>query len=167
MQKYQNNLQTRNGLAIVGATVRVFTSGTTTLATLYEDNESTPKTNPLTTDNNGEFSFKAADGEYDISVDPGVGHEGKSVTEITLEDLSDGFSALASTDSGKGAELVGFVQSGIATTSRTVSEKLSERRSVLDYVGSDLSASARATLVAAMKAGTNTTDLSPYVQDAV
>lgn len=139
MQKYQNNLQLRTGLALSGATLRVYLAGTSTLATLYEDNESTTKTQPLTTDNNGEFSFKAADGDYDIVVDAGPGYEGKTYSNVHLEDYTDTTSALVNTsDVTKGDALIGFRQSNASgalsgAVARTVHQKLQEFVSVKDF----------------------------------
>jgi len=66
MQKYKNNFQDDAGNAIVGASVYVYDVGTTNAATIYEDDETTTKSNPLTTDSNGQYMFKANDGDYDI-----------------------------------------------------------------------------------------------------
>jgi hypothetical protein len=66
MQQYSNNFQDVYGNAITGASITVYNEGTETAATLFEDDETTSKSNPLTTDANGQYSFKAADGDYDI-----------------------------------------------------------------------------------------------------
>lgn len=69
MQKFNGSLIRQfpslvSGNAASGVQVTIYISGTNTLATIYEDNEVTPKGNPLTTASNGFYSFKAADGKY-------------------------------------------------------------------------------------------------------
>jgi hypothetical protein len=55
-----------------GATVTVFTAGTTILATIYNDNAGTAKPNPFTADhNNGEWFFYAPGGTYDVQLSGG------------------------------------------------------------------------------------------------
>lgn len=69
MQKFNGSLIRQfpsvvTGNAAVGVQVSVYLSGTSTLASLFEDNETTPKDNPLTTIGGGFYSFKAADAKY-------------------------------------------------------------------------------------------------------
>jgi hypothetical protein len=47
-------------------TVTVYLTGTTTPATLFSDNSSTPLSNPFTANSNGYWRFYAADGRYDV-----------------------------------------------------------------------------------------------------
>lgn len=61
---------------------------------------------------------------------------------------------LASTTPGKGAELVGFKQSGAGTVARTMQEKGRERVSVLDFIPPSEHA--------AIRAGTSTMDVAGY-----
>jgi hypothetical protein len=68
MDKYQTSIANRVGRALSGASVSVFNSSTGLLATIYADNESTALANPLTTDDNGAFGFKAANGEYNLVI---------------------------------------------------------------------------------------------------
>ena len=70
MQNYVNSAAYDNGYVIPNATVSVYLTGTTTLATLYSSNSLSggTKTNPLTTDSNGSYSFYAPNGLYDISI---------------------------------------------------------------------------------------------------
>ena len=49
-----------------GATITAYLAGTLTLASIYSDNALTAKANPFTSDSNGQFSFYAANGRYDI-----------------------------------------------------------------------------------------------------
>jgi hypothetical protein len=47
-------------------TVTVYLTGTTTPATIFSDNSSTPLSNPFTANANGYWRFYAADGRYDV-----------------------------------------------------------------------------------------------------
>lgn len=69
MQRYSDSviLAGKGSLqAMAGARVYVYHAGTSTLATIYSDNGSTEQANPLTAGSDGEYSFFAADGLYDI-----------------------------------------------------------------------------------------------------
>lgn len=71
MKRYTNEvLSVTTGLSVIGATVAVFLAGTTTLATLYAEDDplSTPTLNPFATGFLGEFEFYADDGVYDLRV---------------------------------------------------------------------------------------------------
>lgn len=48
------------------ATVTVYNVGTLTLASIFDDDTGTPKSNPFTADASGYFYFYAADGRYDV-----------------------------------------------------------------------------------------------------
>ena len=64
---YQNVIQDFKGNIINGAIVSVYDTGTTTLATLYADeDETTTIDNPLTSNSNGQSLFYVAAGLYDI-----------------------------------------------------------------------------------------------------
>lgn len=82
MQKYQNNVQNRQGDAMPTAAVRVVTYPGGALATIYSDNGITPAANPLTTDSNGSFAFYAADGRYSLQI------SGNGITPLTISDIS-------------------------------------------------------------------------------
>lgn len=68
MQRFFDVVQTQSGRAIPGASVFVYVGGTSSLATLYSDNGVTPTTNPLTTNNDGEYAFYAANGVYTLVI---------------------------------------------------------------------------------------------------
>lgn len=51
-----------------GATATVYNYGTAVLASLFQDDESTPIANPITTDSDGRYEFNAADGQYTIVI---------------------------------------------------------------------------------------------------
>jgi hypothetical protein len=57
----------REGNAVAGAEVYIKT-GAGSLITLYSDNGSTTQNNPMSTDNDGECNFFAADGTYTIEI---------------------------------------------------------------------------------------------------
>lgn len=63
------------------STVSVYTHGTPTLATLYADKISgTAAPNPITVDQNGNFSFFAVPGDVDLAVPYGLTTETITVT---------------------------------------------------------------------------------------
>ncbi len=66
MQKFTYTALDAEGRPIANANVSVFQGGTNTLAALYEDNESTGKANPLTSNINGFVEAKIPAGTYDI-----------------------------------------------------------------------------------------------------
>lgn len=68
MQAHNEVAQRSNGAVVSGATVTVYLAGTATLATLYSDNSSTALANPFTANTQGEYTFYAADGRYDVVV---------------------------------------------------------------------------------------------------
>jgi hypothetical protein len=68
MKKEFGYVQDREGNAVAGAEVYIRVQGSNALATLYSDDGVTPTSNPLTTDNDGEWSAYWADGVYKIQV---------------------------------------------------------------------------------------------------
>jgi hypothetical protein len=64
MQKYTGTVQDLNGNAISGATIKITTYPADVDAVTYSDNGVIPKTNPLTSDAFGKYTFYAADGRY-------------------------------------------------------------------------------------------------------
>lgn len=91
MQKYINAVAATNaaagtaGAPVAGASVQVNVHGGGA-ATIYSDNGVTQAANPLTTDNNGSFSFYAADGHYDLVIS-GPNIVTTTVSDILLTDL--------------------------------------------------------------------------------
>lgn len=109
MEKYQDNVQNRQGKAIQGASVLVKTYPAGAVATIYSDDGVTMTTNPLTTNANGYFSFYAADGRYTLEIS-GTGIDTTILTDIEIaESLPPAISGdLSSTsNSAKGSSLVG------------------------------------------------------------
>lgn len=68
MKKHTDYVLDREGNAVAGAEVYVRKQSDNTLASLYSDNGITPTSNPVTTDNDGEFSFYAGDLTYKLQV---------------------------------------------------------------------------------------------------
>lgn len=84
MKRYEDSVLRNTGttmLPVSGATITVYTAGTTTTVSIYSDDGVTPKSNPTTTDSNGTYFFYVADGLYDIK------HEHSSITTTTKEDV--------------------------------------------------------------------------------
>lgn len=85
MQKYQDSIVNPDGTALQGVTVRVQTYPGAVDATIYSDDGVTTKTNPMTTDSLGSFSFYAADGRYQLVIS-GPGITPRTVADILLGD---------------------------------------------------------------------------------
>lgn len=75
------------------ATVTVKNHGTDTLSTIYSDDGVTPKANPTTADATGYVSFYAANGRYDLTIDPvevaGTATPTYSLGDVLLYDPAD------------------------------------------------------------------------------
>lgn len=127
MQNYQDNLIGRVGGALApikDVLVTVTNTETKLPATLFSDNGVTPLQQPLVTDDNGRFSFYAADGKYMLTF------SGKKVDtftrEIVLDDPIDNpVATLAQLRAPSGATLVNYGD-------RPVADKLGEWVSVKD-----------------------------------
>lgn len=68
MDKLGDNVQDQYGNAVYGAAIFVYEEGTTTPVVIYEDDETTPKVNPMTSDGAGRWECKIVAGTYDIVV---------------------------------------------------------------------------------------------------
>jgi hypothetical protein len=66
MRRYTGIVFSNNGAIQPNVPVQVVITGTTTLATLYADDEITPIGNPVTTDDAGQFTFKVISGVFDF-----------------------------------------------------------------------------------------------------
>lgn len=96
MQQRQNEITGRRGggplLPIAGASVTVYVrnedGSNGSLATLYSDNGVTGRSNPLTTDQLGSYSYYAADGRYN-EVISGAGIDTRTISDVLLEDPAD------------------------------------------------------------------------------
>lgn len=90
MQRYFGVIQDQTGRPIQGASVTVYTAGTTSpLPIIYLASGSrtapTVQSNPIITDANGQYSFSAPDGIYDIGV-TGGSIASQTFTNIILYD---------------------------------------------------------------------------------
>lgn len=92
MQKYQDVVLNQNGNPVSGVQVTV-TDLLGTPVSVYSANTIGLNVNPLTSDNNGRFSFYAPDGRYNLSFSFG-GNVVASITDILLEDPMDGSDAV-------------------------------------------------------------------------
>lgn len=108
MQQYSDTIQDRQGNVIGAATVTVtnYPSGTT--ATTYATNAIGSNTNPITADNNGQYSFYATDGSYTVTTSKsGITTSSKVITLLDNSSplCSTGFASLAAaiTAAGSGA----------------------------------------------------------------
>lgn len=89
MQKYQNNVQTLDGRAIVGASVTVTEYPGGAPATVYNANGSGVITQPILTNGDGEFAFYAANGRYQLQITGGGISVAQSITDVILFDPAD------------------------------------------------------------------------------
>ena len=133
MLKFEENLASRVSGALqpmLGVQVTV-TASNGLLATLYADDESTVLGNPLETDTNGYFGFKAANGEYTLTF---AGAQiATTARKIELYDADDDPPlTLAQATLPTAASRIGFQASGEGSTGRTVENKLQETVSVKD-----------------------------------
>lgn len=92
MQKYQDVVLNQNGNPVSGVQVTV-TDLAGSPVSVYSANAIGLNVNPLTSDNNGRFSFYAPDGRYNLSFSFG-GNVVASITDILLEDPMDGSDAV-------------------------------------------------------------------------
>lgn len=122
MQRYFDVVQTATGKAIAGALAYVYVGSTFTLATLYSDNGITPAPNPLTTNNDGEYAFYAANGTYTIQI-AATGYAGETKPGVVLFDPS---------DTGA-SNNIQFLQTGTGAQPRSVQSKLRDVVSVKDF----------------------------------
>jgi hypothetical protein len=111
MQRYYDTVTDQRGNALAGARVAVQSGGTN--VAIYSDDGVTRKTNPMTTDASGGFSFYAANGTYDLVVTSASGVVSSLPARVRLFDVADaGLATSAALAASSGASLVGFVQSG-------------------------------------------------------
>lgn len=92
MEKYHNTIQETNGDIITTATVTVYNAVGGAIASIFEDDETTPLPNPFTVSDanygtDGSFWFKGANAVYNIKVVNGAST--KWVYDVTLFDFED------------------------------------------------------------------------------
>lgn len=84
MIKYYGVAQDLAGNALPNATAQIKNFLTGVNASIYEDDGTTPKANPITTDSTGRFFFKVAAGKYDFVITKGSFSTTES--EITIQE---------------------------------------------------------------------------------
>lgn len=152
MQRYRDVVLNIRGEPVPGVSVLVKTFPGGVNASLFDDDSGTTLANPLTTDSNGAFSFKAANGHYSVSFS-GTGITAQTVSDITLCDPDDVITdALADLAEATGAAAVGFAPAGsiAATTVQAALVELDTEKASL----AALAASAGSSLVGFIQAGT-------------
>jgi hypothetical protein len=138
MQRYYDTVTDQRGNALAGARVAVQSGGSN--VSIYSDNGVTQKTNPMTTDANGGFSFYAANGTYDLVVTSASGVVSSLPSRVRLFDVADaGLATSAALAASSGASLVGFVQSGAGAVARTAQDKGRETVSATDFYANGVS----------------------------
>lgn len=134
MLKFEENLASRVSGALqpmLGVQVTV-TASNGLLATLYADDESTVLGNPLETDTNGYFGFKAANGEYTLTF-AGAQIE-TAVRKVQLYDEDDDPPlTLAQAAVPTAASRFGFQSDSQGSVPRTIENKLNETVSAMDF----------------------------------
>lgn len=83
-------------------TVTVYLTGTTTPATIYSDNSSTPLSNPFTADVTGHWGWYAANGRYDVQLSGGGISAPFTISDILLSDPAGGGTTVSSITAGSG-----------------------------------------------------------------
>lgn len=117
---------------LAGATVYVTSLATGLPAVLLADDEVTTIGSSVTTDTNGGFSFKVADGEYKLT----FSHSSIATfsRNIVVENMIQAQPLTKGAAAGSGgAGLIGFIQSGIGAIVRTIMAKLRESKSFYDF----------------------------------
>ena len=182
MQKYQDTVAKPNGDVLEAASILVQTYPGAGDATIYSDDGVTEATNPLTSDSKGDFSFYAADGRYQLVIS-GTGLTTKTVTDIILEDPTDGIgyttggAVAQATSKATGVELntlagaiVMHAASLAATTSvgfTLTNDQIAAHDAVLVNIKSDATASSYLTQVEAVAAGSCRIVLRNYTGGAL
>lgn len=125
MQKYQDNVQTLDGRAIVGASVTVTEYPGGTPATVYNSNGSGVITQPILTNGDGEFAFYAANGRYQLQVTGGGISVAQTITDIVLFDPEE--SGAVDSDN------VTYTPPVTGGADRELATRLSDYLSVIDF----------------------------------
>lgn len=125
---------TNAGAIAAGYKLWTYAAGTTTPQATYVDrNGASANANPIILDSRGEAIIYADDGlAYDFQLQDTLGNviwTRQGVVTSLWQIRSD----LASTASGKGGALVGFLQNGTGAVVRTAQDKARERVSVQDF----------------------------------
>jgi len=129
MQRYFGEKRDIYGRVEPSASVSVFVAGTPALATIYNSADplitpTVPKGNPFYTDQNGEYSFAAPDGVYDITVQGAGSIDYKR--NLTL-------SATVNVNPPQDSSQITYLAPYTGAISRTMQSKASDTISLLDF----------------------------------
>lgn len=156
MEKYYDVVLTTTGNVVTGASAAVTLVSTGLPATLYADNESSTITNPVTSDSRGVVAFKAANGEYDVTITNGAD---VTTRRVILHDPTEGISDWLEGRSGTYSSATAFVITGTPTDN--FGNKLAHPgRRVAIYLGTSL-AYRYADILTVTEAGNSTIALDP------
>lgn len=124
-----------NGNPAVDYLLYTYAAGTTTPIVTHQDQaQSSANTNPIVLDANGECLLWLATGqEYKFVLKTPGGSTIRTTDDISGADVSGLRADLASTATGKGADLVGYLPAGAGAVATTVTAKLRQAVSVKDY----------------------------------
>lgn len=119
MENHADVLRDQYGRFLGGGSVYVYSAGSTVLATIYSDNGTTPKGNPLSTDIlTGRYNFYAANGAYDLVFShPDATFDANHTKRITLFDPTE---VGGGGGGGGGGGTVTYCYKRISATSYTV-----------------------------------------------
>jgi hypothetical protein len=144
------------GAPLAGGQLWTYAAGTSTPLATYSDSAGTaPNTNPVTLDARGEAAIYWAALPYKVTLKDAGG-----ATIWTVDNITSGLEALASTASGKGAALVGYRRTETGAALETVALALDKQLpSIMQMIP--------AALHAAIYDKSTTTDVSAYFQAMV
>ncbi|MEF2156387.1 glycosyl hydrolase family 28-related protein [Luteimonas sp. FXH3W] len=127
-QQFFNN----SGVPLAGGKLYTYAAGTTTPQATYSNRAaSSPNPNPIVLNSRGEaVLFLDPALVYDFKLESADGALVYTQPDVAA---SNGLADLASTDAGKGAEMVGFKQAGAGAVGRDLLDKARETISVKDF----------------------------------
>jgi hypothetical protein len=137
MQRYRDVVLNSRGEPVPSVSVLVLTYPAGDLAHLFSDDVGTVLANPVASDPNGAFSFKAANGHYSLVIS-GTGVTTQTINDITLSDSADAVAGAvvatkAELAAGSGAALVGH--NGETVASELEALQLADYAALSAYVG--------------------------------
>jgi hypothetical protein len=136
-------VQSTRGDALPNWQVGLVEIDTQNIVPIYADENSTPIqsvsgiANRALADDNGNYDFYVPSGTYTLRFFDSSGVFQREIRFVAMygTDFTTGLiDDLASTEPGKGAGLIGFLQSGTGAVARTVQDKLRETVSVFDFL---------------------------------
>ena len=86
MEKYSEYVLDAAGNVILGATVRITDKASGSNATIFSDNIRTSKANPFTAESDGEITYYADNGRFDVVL---TGTVTKTISDVQLYDFTD------------------------------------------------------------------------------